>query len=248
MTYCRPTGHPYRLLGWDSDFFGFGVARITAATVDTSALEAILAALRKQGVVLAYWSTDPRDMVAQEAARHNRGWLADEKTTFVIGLEKLRDSVVLPTAEPVREYASSRVDAALYRLALQSGVHSRFFVDPRFPRSLFEKLYREWIRKSVTRVLAKSVLVAGSADQITGMVTVGEKNGRGDIGLVAVDSASRGRGIGRSLVGAALGWFALHAYSTAQVVTQRANTQACQLYLRCGFAVESVENFFHFWL
>ncbi len=238
----------YRLLEWDSGFFGFGVARLTVPTADTAGMAGIIDMLRSRGVSLAYWATDPGDAGAQLAACSNGGWLADEKATYVIGLRALPPDGIPPPEAEISEYRSNEVDDALYRLALQSGVHSRFRIDPRFPPGAFERLYREWMRRSVGGELARAVLVAGPAGRISGMLTVGEQGGRGDIGLVAVDQAARGRHVGTSLVRAALRWFVGNGYQSAQVVTQRANAHACRLYRACGFEIEQIRNVYHFWL
>ena len=85
-------------------------------------------------------------------------------------------------------------------------------------------------------------------NQEAGLLTLGEKNGRADIGLLAVDAAVRGQRIGQQLVAAAhvqaLAW----GYTTLQVVTQGDNFPACRFYEKCGFTPESVEHIYHLWL
>jgi dTDP-4-amino-4,6-dideoxy-D-galactose acyltransferase len=80
------------------------------------------------------------------------------------------------------------------------------------------------------------------------MATLGDKNERGDIGLLAVAADKRGQGLGIQIVNGALQEFKAKGYELAQVVTQQDNIPACRLYERCGFTVEKVENFYHFWL
>ncbi|GAH69383.1 unnamed protein product, partial [marine sediment metagenome] len=83
---------------------------------------------------------------------------------------------------------------------------------------------------------------------IIGMITVGNKNGKGMIGLIAVDSRVRGRGFGTVLIKAAKSWFISRGYQIGMVVTQRKNKAACNHFEKCGFYVREVENFYHFWL
>ncbi|MHB8876384.1 MAG: GNAT family protein [Myxococcaceae bacterium] len=85
-------------------------------------------------------------------------------------------------------------DSELTRLALAAGEHSRFNRAPRFPKGGFEKLYRLWIERSITHEIADAVFVARRRAGLTGLVTVGEKQGRADIGLIAVDASARGFG------------------------------------------------------
>lgn len=80
------------------------------------------------------------------------------------------------------------------------------------------------------------------------MITLGRKGERADIGLVAVHSASRGKAIGSLLIRAAQARFVERGFTIGQVVTQGDNTPACRLYEKCGYRVDKVEYYFHFWL
>lgn len=109
-------------------------------------------------------------------------------------------------------------------------------------------MYKTWIRNSVNGQIADAVLVARHAGRIAGMVTVGRKDGRGDIGLFAVHPEMRGKNLGTALALSARDWFCRQGLESAQVVTQRSNTGACRLYEKCGYRVEKVEYYYHFWL
>ena len=85
-------------------------------------------------------------------------------------------------------------------------------------------------------------------EKIVGMVTVGMKNGRGDIGLVAVHESMRGKNVGVNLTRAAQKWAIGKGCRYAQVVTQGNNLAACKLYEKCGYRVESIVNFYHIWI
>lgn len=235
----------YQILDWDSDFFGLKVARIVAPRLSTQELSETLSALRQQQVQLAYWSTG-RELEADAIARLN-GVLADRKTTFAIDLRSLDFTTTIP-ADTVEPFTDSMSVPDLESLAIQSGEYSRFAVDPNFPNEKFVALYKAWINRSLRKEIASEVLLIRDGDRIAGMVTLGEKNGRGDIGLIAVGSLYRGRKYGETLVRAAQRWFVAQGYAYGQVVTQGANTPACNLYKRCGYSVEQVENFYHFWM
>ena len=108
----------------------------------------------------------------------------------------------------------------LDKLAIQSGIYSRYKVDPNIAPEHFEKLFKLWILKSVNRTLAENVFVSMDGEKIVGMVTVGMKNGRGGIGLVAVDERMRGKNVGVSLTRVAQKWAVGKGCRHAQVVTQ----------------------------
>ena len=91
-------------------------------------------------------------------------------------------------------------------------------------------------------------MVVKEHEDLLGLITLGAKGDRADIGLLAVAGHTRNKGIGRALVANADHQFAERGYALAQVVTQRSNLGACKLYEACGYQIENVENVFHFWL
>jgi dTDP-4-amino-4,6-dideoxy-D-galactose acyltransferase len=234
-------------LEWDTKFFGFGVARIMQAAQDEAELSKTLELLRDNNYRMAYWQISADKHENTRIALTLGGFLADEKVTYVKNLVGISDSRRISAYTSVT-YPDTTPDAAIIKLALQSGEHSRFRLDPKFPRPLFDKLYTCWITRSVSKEIAWEVLVVKEHNDLLGLITLGIKGDRADIGLLAVAEQARGRGIGRALVTDADWHFAERGYALAQVVTQRCNLGACRLYEACGYKIESVENVFHFWL
>lgn len=239
----------YRMLDWDSRFFGFPVAQIASPKLTSDELESVIAQLRRLGVRLAYWPTDDTCVeTAHSIAERLGGRLVDQKTTFFIDLARVSPFDITLHAT-VESYDRSMPAEQLVSLAIQSGEFSRFAVDPGIPRQKFTEMYTIWIDRSLDKQIAEEVLVVRDpAKGVVGMVTLGNKNGRGDIGLIAVDADFRGRKYGETLVRAAQQWFIAHGYAHGQVVTQGTNAPACKLYIRCGYSIEKVEPYFHFWL
>jgi dTDP-4-amino-4,6-dideoxy-D-galactose acyltransferase len=233
----------YRLLEWDTQTFGFKTARIIPERLDPEALQHTLQTLNNLGVVLAYWMVPSVETASSALAVANSGALVDQKVTYVGVIADLARE-----APRVAEYEGPPDAPDLLALAIESGRYSRFRVDPRFPRQAFERLYHQWIINSVQHTIADATLVIRSGEQITGLVTVGEKVGRVDIGLIAVSAEARGQGLATQLVHAANAWGRDLGYTVGQVVTQGANQPACRLYERCGYSQEKSEDVFHFWL
>ena len=237
----------YVHLQWDSDFLGCNVARIIRRDIDDGSLTSVLQELKVRNYRMVYWFVSVDDRLAAEAALRCGGVLVDEKVTYVKEL----------TCETVTKGATSYVtvpypydepEPTLISLALKSGEYSRFRRDPSFPTGSFEKLYTHWIRRSVRGETGLPVLVVKESSCIAGMVTLEANETRGMIGLIAVESNSRGQGIGRPLVAGAERCFIEHGYTVGKVVTQYANRAACKLYELCGYRIDSIVNVFHFWL
>lgn len=231
----------YQVLEWDSSLLEKKVAKVSYNIKSADKLHNVLLLMRKKGVVLAYYESKKR--IPLKLEQYFNGKLVDIKTTFITNLINNKLSY-----ENIKPYESSINIYDMERLSIQSGIYSRFNMDPDFPKDKYIKLYTTWIKKSISKELAKEVLTLLDDNIVIGMITLGEQNKRGDIGLIAVDNNHRGKGYGKSLITAAHNWFINHGYKTGQVITQERNISACKLYTKCGYHIENKSYFYHFWL
>ena len=235
MTHIRP-------LVWDSEAFGFTVARIENIDDPAAQLPVVQAQLIADGIALAYWEAPHGDEPSRLAALRNGSELINSRVLLDIGLTGQAASEPRTIVDP-----DPAQRCVLDELALASGWSSRFALDPRFPRPVFERLYRTWMENSLNGSFADAVIVAGEGDAIDGMVTVSAKGGQGQIGLFGVAATARGKGVGKKLLREALGWFAREGCARASVVTQGENEVALAIYQSCGFAISAHSDVFHFW-
>jgi dTDP-4-amino-4,6-dideoxy-D-galactose acyltransferase len=235
----------YRILEWDSDFFGYKIASLRPLNLGSTQLNEIISVLQRNDFTLAYCFVNPGDHLSNCSLKESSGFLADEKITFIVDLTEMKNKVYSEYIEPYRLNTSSD---KLRVLALQSGYYSRFRIDPKFHNNEYEKLYREWIDKSVSKLMSDEILVYYKDDDEKGFVTLGIKNGVGSIGLIAVDELERGNSIGKELMSAALSFFLNKNICSVEVVTQKANKVACEFYKSRGFSFKSIENVYHLWI
>ncbi|MEI6609645.1 MAG: GNAT family N-acetyltransferase [Deltaproteobacteria bacterium] len=232
---------------WDTDCFGFGVARIIRTAPDGAELSETLSILRDKGYRMVYWYVPAMLHETSRIATAYGGYLADKKFTFAKKLVGLSNQPGISAYNTV-PYPSLEADSALIKLALKSGSYSRFRLDPTFPREMYEKLYTCWIARAVSKEIAWEVLVVKDYDDYLGVITLGSKDNQGSIGMAAVAQHARGKGIGKVLLADADILLAERGYSFVQVVTQKRNFGACRLYESCGYQIDKIENVFHFWL
>lgn len=231
-------------LPWDSAFLGFQVGRLVSHKMDAAYLTVLVAESKAAGIRLIYLVTDPADIEMANAAHQIGARLADRKVTFARPTTRAVVSAAFNHIESVTAYTPQ-----LERLAWQSGAFSRFQRDENFAPHVFSGLYSRWLRASLSGKLARVVLASHSLTGAeTGLLTLSERAGYASIGLLAVDGAVRGQGIGQQMVEAArqqaLGW----GCTQLQVVTQRDNVPACRFYVRCGFELVREEHLYHLWL
>lgn len=233
-------------LPWDTDFLGFGVGRLQARQLGTGELAEQVTAARGAGLKLLYLVAAPDDERSNRSARQAGAWLADRKVTFAMPVAA--EARELPVSQAI--CPTTLLTARLESLALQSGEYSRFRLDPRFGPSVFPRLYGLWLRNSLSRELAREVLVFApeAGPDALGLLTLGVKHERADIGLLAVDEQARGQQIGQQMVHAARQRTAAWGLAELQVVTQLGNEPACRFYRKCGFAEDAVEHIYHLWL
>jgi dTDP-4-amino-4,6-dideoxy-D-galactose acyltransferase len=235
----------YKILDWDSQFFGYKIAAIQATNLNLDKLEKILIELRDQSVKLIYCFAGPGDEISNSSFKSVSGLLVDEKVTF---FKRISEADTFTGSEFIKPYNLHYASEKLKSIALQSGIYSRFNIDPSFKNKEFEKLYLEWIEKSVQKEIAEEVLVYYDNEDEKGLITLGLKENSGSIGLLAVDENMRGKSIGKKLVQSALLYFKEKKADIVEVVTQTKNKSACGFYKSVGFKVKSLVNIYHLWI
>jgi dTDP-4-amino-4,6-dideoxy-D-galactose acyltransferase len=232
-------------LDWDSDILGLSVARILTSALSIEKLQSLLQRLKAQGVKLVYYLVSSDDMNSQKAAQRCGGYLVDKKVSYYLDLTSLPP---LPCNKNIEIYTANSATAELEAIAIEIGQHSRFAQDPQLRAEQVNKLYKAWINNCCKKLVAKVVLVSKEQESIIGLVAIDKKHGRADLSLVGVAAGHQGQGIGKQLVYAAQNWSLKQGYVTSQVVTQKTNLKACRLYESCGYQLEKIEYFYHFWL
>ncbi|MFY7911819.1 MAG: GNAT family N-acetyltransferase [Emticicia sp.] len=228
-------------LTWDSDFFNKKIGRIDISDDYALLVENLEKAFQQQ-YDLIYVFGNKSTSIPSEILEKFNGKIVDKKITYSAKVTDLRTKNTIEIKE-FREQNGSQ----LYDLAYLSGTHSRFRLDKGLDIENFKRLYREWIDKSVRHQIAEKVFVYEDKQQIKGMVTLGVKEKVANIGLIAVDEALQGKGVGMSLIDACVQYCKTENITTLDVPTQLDNTQACKFYEKCGFTEKSVQNIYHFW-
>jgi GNAT superfamily N-acetyltransferase len=250
----------FELLPWDSERFGFPVARVRS-TVPPELLAGVADEMRQRGVVLAYYglSDDQPGLSDRDAARIGAR-LVDTRIVFRKGLEspeagRFAKSPRLGerTGErgvtlEIRSFREQAVGAELIELARGAGRYSRFRVDPRIDREVFHAIYDAWLIRSIRLEIADDVFVGSVGGHDVGLVTVSATQGGALIGLLSIGDSARGRGFGRALTEHAFEWAVERRCRALRVPTQLANAAACTLYASVGCSVESRERTYHVWL
>jgi len=237
------------VLPWDSEFFQCVIGRVCGNTLEEEqALEIDQWSVQNQVAGLYLLARSDCSRTVQIARKHGFD-LVDVRVTFERSKRNsgdLPELVLLP--DTVIRPARIEDIPALQAIARTAHTDTRFFSDPHFPQTRSEALYATWIELEC-KGRAQQVLVAAShAGQALGYLSchLNQSEQQGQIGLVGIDSNFRGKGLGKSLVLAALHWFARHG-ADVTVVTQGKNITAQRLYQKSGFLIRDLQLWHHKW-
>jgi len=233
-----------KILDWDSSFFGRRIARLDVRHLTSDTLTKLNDWVVEQQIECVYFLCEAVDSESIALAEQNRFHLTDIRMTLenrsCIHRIDLRENLVV-------SQASFEQIAALKGIARSSHMDSRFYQDPHFQVSRCGDLYETWVEKSC-KGYAEMVFTAELGGIVAGYVTCHlDSDLAGHIGLLAVADIAQGKGVGSSLVLAALNWFKAQQRSLVTVVTQGRNIRAQRFYQRCGFVSRSVGLWYHYW-
>jgi ribosomal protein S18 acetylase RimI-like enzyme len=223
-------------LAWDSQFFGARMGRLAAdggSSLTPPAVSGALARARHDGFDHVILRVAGGDVAAIRSAESAGMRLVD------VGLDLARAPETTQAEPTVRAAMESDLPWAR-ELAAAAFVHSRFSADPFFTRQQAQAFHRQWVT-NLWGGLAQFVLVAADSGRNAGFVCCSRSEQEGRIVLIATSESARGRGVGRTLVQAALARFAETDVAEARVKTQAANIAALNLYERCGFTINTCE-------
>jgi ribosomal protein S18 acetylase RimI-like enzyme len=217
---------------WDSTFFG---VRVFEAHPRHDKLSQAIAEATRSGAECLYLFLDAGDLVNIETAIRKGAQLVD----FRVELAGRIRPETSGGAPPAR-HATHADREALLPQARELASESRFARDARIRHERVCEMYEIWLE----RCLEEGVVAVPAAH---GAGFVGARRDGDDtrIELVYVDAASRGKGLGRTLIheaAAALG------ASNVRVVTQTSNVAAQRLYQSLGLRSRSTVAVLHLWL
>lgn len=236
-------------LSWDTDFFGFPIARLRSGPLTDESLQAAMARCRKQAIRCVYFLAPAADFGTLQLAQQAGFELVDVRVTLsrplsgrlLTGSPMTGDIPEWKLPHTVREATTADL-AALLPLAEPLARVSRFGLDPRFGLEQATRLYEQWLQKET----AVSLVVDGPAG-MGGLITIQQDGTHGIIDLLATAPTMQRRGLGKVLCAAGLRWMRENGCRTASVITQGHNIASQRVYQQNGFLTSTVEISFHKW-
>ena len=222
---------------WDSEFFGRKIGVLTGELASPEAVAQDLAAAAADGFRYLTCRPPVEDAAAIRTLEHAGFYLTDVGVTWSHEVRSYLAKAASVPAGAVRAATTADVPR-LSSEAMTLFRRSRFYSDPFFTTAEADRLHTEWLANSVSGQAADAVLIDPDAGFVTCKLT---KDGYGMVALIGVWEASRGRGAGRSLMTAAMAWFAGRGVPVVRVKTQVKNLRAMNFYHRLGFDLHAMD-------
>jgi GNAT superfamily N-acetyltransferase len=232
---------PCELLEWDTTFWGVKVARVVSGSMTDEGRVEIDKWCRDNGVSCAYFLADD-EADTMLAAERGGFFVTDVRITL---RKEMNGTRFREPEAPVRAAHDGDLQA-LEEIARSSHGLTRFYHDPHFQNDRCGELYARWIRSTYDSGAA--ILVIDDGGPAVAYVTCEIRAGStGYIGLIAVDEARRGQGLGRALATAVDNWMLEAGVAHLAVMTQERNVAAVRLIEGSGYDIVSRQVWFHKW-
>jgi ribosomal protein S18 acetylase RimI-like enzyme len=241
---------PCTLLDWDTAFWGFRVATVSAGKrLDDELADRIIRWAHFQKIRCLYFAADgtcPRTI----ALAHRHGFrFVDTRMQLA---QQGQSGCIMPRdlhglAASVRPAVTTDLPK-VRQLAAGCHTDTRFFKDVNFPRDRAAELYARWIDADFARQRLYVAAPEDAGGQAVGYCSYSHTGGdRGRIGLIGVSEDFRGRGLAGELLRKAKSAIEAIGCRYAEVFTQATNTAALRLYCKEGYTHLATSVWFHWW-
>lgn len=221
-------------LEWDSNFFGYDVAKIVLDNESEINLS-----ITKPFVLTYLFSAEHKSEIENK--------LVDIKCNYIKEIKK----VVIENTIEIDEY-KVHINSfdEIKELVFLSGIYSRFRKDPKFTNNEFEKMYSIWFQKSLFNCGSGigKVFIIKEEKIIVGFVTLDfEDSNNARIGLIATGLNAQGKGYASKLIKRCEKECLSRNISYLKVATQGLNEAANGLYKKNNFILDSKTYIYHHW-
>ena len=244
------TSDPCQFLQWDTDFFGYRIARIEVHKLEAEQMDAIELWSRHHSIDCLYFLAESNDPQTIRFAENSGFRLVEIRITFERMLNNWDPETRPRTAEDVliRKFRSEDLPI-LKRIARNSYVDSRFYFDDKFSEEKWQAYYETWVTKSCQGG-ADLVLVAEKEEEVVGYITglIDKNTQEGIYELTGVKESARKSGVGQELFRSGLDWYVRSGVKSIWVATQGRNIPTQRMIQRNGFITRSCQLYYHRWL
>jgi len=232
----------YKILEWDSDFFGYKVAKISKNFISEKNYVGFMQALKDSGVEFAEYTSE---VELSSEITDNPYYLLKLVVSRVPIIKKMEN--IYNFHKNIELYDKDYPEKELIELAQLAGRLGRFGNDENIPAEKYYELFKNWIINSVNKKLATDVLVYRVNGKIIGFITIKVDGKKGSAPLLAVNIDYEGIGVSFALMRAAETVLVKHGCTSVLGGTQDLNQKTLKITERYGFKFQKIEYVYHLW-
>lgn len=227
-------------LNWDTDFFGFNVAKIAMDYLlrDTKPK---LKKMFDEDITLGVYNSLKPDFQKFESEYYD---IVNVYNRIPIIKEV---KLLTTTHQNISSYQEDSPSFELIELAKLAGKEGRFARDSRFSEETYNRIFEQWITNSVKRIVADEVLVFKMNGKIVGFGTIKIEGDYGFAPLFAVNREYEGKGVSFALMRAIENKVIEKKCKYLVSGTQEINKKALTSFKRFGFELQNPEYVYHLW-
>lgn len=227
-------------LEWDSSFFGYPISKIVLQ--GTTKLDGFNNDIVKEALAeLVYIYCDKTQL--PYLSNTIKPAFVENKVTYQMPISGVEGNDRIA----MRRVSDFENINDIYYLSLEAGKYSRFRLDANMKNFEFEKLYFEWVYKSISGRFDHDVFLYIENSKPIGLLTLKVANDTAHIGLISSHRDYQGRGIGKNMIAFAKNYSALNKCKFLSVATQESNDIAMKFYKKNGFSIYQVDCILHAW-
>jgi len=248
--------YPIHYVEWDSKFFDYpvGLLEITHSFDQQTFHETLRQGQSQYRLIyVGMEEKTPEDRGPEELPTADKPCLCYDRKVL---LRKEIEENVPPVKPKIKPYTSTTCTKPIERLAIRSGVMTRFKRDPELSPQ-FERLFLTWINNSVTGGLADSIWTWSEGERPVGLATVrcakridrqtGQSVREGHIGMLAVDDEFVGQDIASGLIQACEFWCDSVDVPYSAIFITEENESLISHCLRLDYKKMFSESIYHYW-
>ncbi len=238
----------FKLLNWDSDFFGFNIGYVSCRRLTKNIESYIKERSKELSIDMIQYNCNCHDQISILTAEENGYSFVDVRVTFELKLQGMSpknsdlDSIIFRKGQEKDIERLRGIAGEIYTL-------SRYYFDQRFNHEKVREFYEGWLEKGIRGEYDDYCFILEVDQQPVAFTTVKQNDdGTADIGIVGVDKNYSGRSLGTILINRVINDLRKKNLSVLRVVTQGRNYPAQRLYQKSGFITNQMELWYHKWL
>ncbi|MBN2550094.1 MAG: GNAT family N-acetyltransferase [Anaerolineales bacterium] len=243
------TDEPCLFLQWDTDFFGYRIARAAVSALDDQTVKSIYNWCELHRIECLYFLAGAEDRQTIRLAENNGFRLVEIRLNMERSLRAWDPETRPRQAEDVIIRNATPEDVPVCQdIARTSYVDSRYYFDEHFSEEKWQAYYATWIKKSLQGG-AELALVAEKDNQVVGYITgvLSKEKPEAMYELTGVRETARKAGVGQELFRAGLDWYVRHGIQYVWLATQGRNVPTQRMVQRNGLITRSCQLYYHKW-